>query len=59
MSGETGTSTDNLEEAKRLIEAWRIDYNVSRPRMGISNIPPIEYALQVNLLEQNICLDAG
>ena len=48
---------DNLVEAKHLIEAWRIDYNVSRPHMGIGNIPPKEYALQVELLEQNICSD--
>ena len=44
---------DNLAEAKRLIEAWRIDYNVSRPHMGIGNIPPREYALQIRLLEKN------
>ena len=44
---------DNLAEAKRLIEAWRIDYNVSRPHMGIGNIPPREYALQMRLLEKN------
>ena len=49
---------DNLAEAKRLIEVWRIDYNVSRPHMGIGNIPPKEYALQVRLLEQNTDSDA-
>jgi len=49
---------DNLAEAKRLIEVWRIDYNVSRPHMGIGNIPPKEYALQVELLEQKIGSDA-
>ena len=49
---------DNLAEAKRLIEAWRIDYNVSRPHMGIGNITPREYALQVRLLEQNTGSDA-
>ena len=49
---------DNLAEAKRLIEAWRIDYNVSRPHMGIGNIPPKEYALQVELFEKNIGSDA-
>ena len=49
---------DNLAEAKRLIEAWRIDYNVSRPHMGIVNIPPREYALQVKLLEKNTGSDA-
>jgi len=49
---------DNLAEAKRLIEVWRIDYNVSRPHMGIGNIPPKEYALQVELFEKNIGSDA-
>jgi hypothetical protein len=49
---------DNLAEAKRLIEVWRIDYNVSRPHMGIGNITPREYDLQVELLEQNIGSDA-
>jgi len=49
---------DNLAEAMRLIEVWRIDYNVSRPHMGIGNIPPKEYALQVGLLEQKIGSDA-
>ena len=50
---------DNLAEAKRLIEAWRIDYNVSCPHMGIGNIPPREYALQVKLLEKNTGSDAA
>ena len=49
---------DNLVEAKCLIEAWRIDYNISRPHMGIGNIPPKEYALQVEALEQNTDSDA-
>ena len=48
---------DNLAEAKQLIEAWRIDYNASRPHIGIGNIPPKKYALQVWLLEQNIGSD--
>ena len=42
----------------RLIEAWRIDYNVSRPHMGIGNIPPREYALQASILEKNTGSDA-
>jgi len=37
---------ETLVEARQLIEAWRIDYNVSRPHMALCNIPPAEYALQ-------------
>ena len=37
---------ETLAEARQLIEAWRIDYNVSRPHMALGNIPPAEYALQ-------------
>ena len=33
-----------LAEARRLIEAWRRDYNVSRPHMALANLTPAEYA---------------
>lgn len=33
----------SLPEAKRLIEAWRRGYNVSRPHMGLGNLTPVEY----------------
>jgi len=33
-----------LEEAREIIESWRIDYNESRPHMALGNIPPAEYA---------------
>ena len=35
-----------IAEARALIEAWRIDYNVSRPHMALGNIAPLEYALR-------------
>jgi putative transposase len=34
------------KEAQRLIEAWRIDYNESRPHMPLGNKTPAEYLLQ-------------
>lgn len=37
---------ENLAEARRLIEAWRVEYNESRPHMALGNIPPSEYALR-------------
>ena len=37
---------ETLAEARRLIEAWRIEYNESRPHMALGNIPPSEYALR-------------
>lgn len=37
---------ETLDEARRLIEAWRIEYNESRPHMALGNIPPSEYALR-------------
>lgn len=37
---------DTLAEARQLIEAWRIDYNESRPHMALGNTPPAEYALR-------------
>jgi putative transposase len=35
---------ETLTEARQLIEAWRVDYNVSRPHMALGNLPPSEYA---------------
>jgi putative transposase len=37
---------ETIPQAKVLIEAWRIDYNVSRPHMALGNIAPQEYALR-------------
>jgi len=37
---------ETLAEARQLIEAWRVDYYVSRPHMALGNIPPAEYAWQ-------------
>ncbi len=37
---------ESLAEARRLIEAWRVEYNESRPHMALGNIPPSEYALR-------------
>ncbi|WP_370468280.1 IS3 family transposase [Parvularcula maris] len=36
---------ETLSEAKRTIEAWRTDYNESRPHMALNGLPPAEYAL--------------
>jgi putative transposase len=35
---------DDLAQASALIEAWRRDYNESRPHMALGNLPPAEYA---------------
>ena len=37
---------ETLAEAQRLIEAWRIDYNESRPHMALGNKTPAEDLLQ-------------
>ncbi len=34
----------NLPEARRLIEAWRIDYNTNRPHTSLGGLTPIEFA---------------
>jgi putative transposase len=41
---------DTLAEAKALIEAWRRDYNESRPHMALGNKTPREYALAAGTL---------
>ena len=34
----------NLAEARRIIEAWRIDYNVNRPHTSLEGQTPTEFA---------------
>jgi putative transposase len=34
---------ETIAEAQRLIEAWRIEYNESRPHMALGNKSPAEY----------------
>jgi putative transposase len=36
---------ETITEARSLIEAWRRDYNESRPHMALGNKTPQEYAL--------------
>lgn len=34
----------NLDEARRIIEGWRIDYNTSRPHTSLDGLTPMEFA---------------
>ena len=34
----------SLPEARRIIEAWRIDYNTKRPHTSLNGLTPIEFA---------------
>lgn len=42
---------ETLDEARAIIEAWRIDYNESRPHMALNGVPPGEYARRHKDLE--------
>ena len=35
---------DRLGDARRIIEAWRIDYNEMRPHTSLGGLPPADYA---------------
>jgi putative transposase len=37
----------SIEDAKRKIEAWRVDYNVHRPHSGLGNVSPAEWMKRV------------
>jgi len=39
----------NLSEARRIIEAWRIDYNTRRPHTSLNGLTPAEFAAGPNL----------
>jgi putative transposase len=38
----------NLDDARRLIDDWRTDYNAARPHSALGNLPPAVIALQVH-----------
>jgi putative transposase len=38
---------ENLEDARRIIEAWRVDYNTVRPHSSLGYRAPEEYATEV------------
>ena len=38
----------NLSEARRIIEAWRIDYNTRRPHTSLNGLTPAEFAASPN-----------
>jgi putative transposase len=42
----------SLTEARQLIEAWRQDYNESRPHMALGSLAPAAYARQPALQRQ-------
>jgi len=37
---------DSLDDARRVIEAWRVDYNDDRPHSSLGGLTPIEYERQ-------------
>ena len=38
---------NNLEDARRIIEAWRREYNESRPHRALADRTPMEFASQI------------
>ena len=44
---------ESMEEAKAQIEAWRIDYNESRPHQALQEVTPAEFALRSKELYQS------
>jgi putative transposase len=43
---------ETLEDARTTIEAWRVEYNDSRPHMAHNGIPLAEFALQARNFEK-------
>lgn len=43
---------DTLAQARKVIEAWRVEYNESRPHMALGNVSPQEFARQARLSSQ-------
>jgi len=50
---------DDLAQASALIEAWRRDYNESRPHMALGNLPPAEYVTRTGTRYDTTGLNAA
>jgi transposase InsO family protein len=48
---------ESLEDAREKIEAWRIDYNDSRPHTALKEMTPTEYALKNRVMETDQVLN--
>ena len=52
----------NLNEARQIIEAWRIDYNTNRPHTSLNGLTPTEFAARPKAgakLEQTLLMNEG
>jgi len=49
---------DDLAQAGAIIEAWRRDYNESRPHMALGNLAPAEYATRTGTRNDTTGLNA-
>ena len=45
---------ESMEEAKARIEAWRIDYNESRPHQALQEETPAQFAMRAKELERSM-----
>ena len=45
---------ESMEEARARIEAWRIDYNESRPHQALQEETPAQFALRAKELERSV-----
>jgi len=45
---------ESMEEARARIEAWRIDYNESRPHQTLQEEPPTQFAMRAKELERSV-----
>jgi len=42
---------ESLDEASAIIEAWRVEYNESRPHMALDGLAPGEFARRQKQLD--------
>jgi len=42
---------ETMDEAKAKIEAWRVEYNESRPHEALKDLAPSEYALKCRAID--------
>jgi putative transposase len=44
---------ETIDEAKSKIEAWRVEYNESRPHQALNELTPAEYSAKIRTLKRD------
>jgi putative transposase len=49
----------SMEDARQLIEEWRVDYNEARPHSSLGQLTPADFARRSIFFDRNSLMNVG